>query len=81
MTHSMASARNGSQVVEAVNVARHHGVPVFFVIREHHPSGIDIEHTRSHLFKKGGAGATVAGTEGARLVDALKASRRAGDPG
>jgi len=60
------------RVVEAVEEARRKGVPVFYVVREHDPSGIDIERTRTHLFARGGgAGATVQGTEGAELVAPL----------
>lgn len=65
------------QVIEAVSVARQRQCPVFYVIREHDPSGIDIERTRLHLFTKGGGeGATVAGTEGAQLVDGLMVRNR-----
>ncbi|CAG9464878.1 unnamed protein product [Pedinophyceae sp. YPF-701] len=59
------------QVVAAVEEARRRGTPVFWVIREHEPSGIDVERTRTHLFPPHGPGATVKGTPGAALVSPL----------
>eukprot|EP00983_Pelagomonas_calceolata_P001859 61765-Pelagomonas_calceolata.AAC.3 len=67
------------RVHKAVEAARSHSIPVFWVIREHDPSGgmhtwkrlimppsVDIEYTRQHLVSKGGgAGATLPGSEGA----------------
>lgn len=64
------------QVLEAVEAARSAGVPVFWVIRSHDPSGNDIERTRRHLFDPPGCGtgATVTGTEGAELAVPLAAN-------
>ena len=71
--HARRPPTAASQVAAAVDFARSQGVPVFYVIREHHPSGLDIERTRVHLFANGPerSGATLAGTEGAKLVAPL----------
>ncbi|PNH12863.1 Peroxyureidoacrylate/ureidoacrylate amidohydrolase RutB, partial [Tetrabaena socialis] len=55
----------------AVEAARAKHLPVIWVIREHHTSGVDVEYTRAHLFKDG-AGSTVPGSEGADLVAGLE---------
>ncbi|KXZ55555.1 hypothetical protein GPECTOR_2g1104 [Gonium pectorale] len=47
-------------------------MPIIWVIREHDASGVDVEYTRAHLFKDGGAGSTVPGTKGAELVEGLE---------
>uniref|UniRef100_A0A7S0WSL0 Isochorismatase-like domain-containing protein n=1 Tax=Chlamydomonas leiostraca TaxID=1034604 RepID=A0A7S0WSL0_9CHLO len=60
-------------VKEALATARKHHMSIFWVIREHDPSGVDIEWTRKHLCQSGGAGATLPGTTGAALVDGLEA--------
>ena len=63
------------KVIEAVDVARSHGVPVIWVIREHHPSGVDVERYREHLYDADrGTGATVSGRPGAALVAGLSAA-------
>eukprot|EP00959_Pyramimonas_sp_CCMP1952_P299116 6256866-Pyramimonas_sp.AAC.1 len=54
------------KVEEAVNFAREKKVPLFWVCREHDPSGCDIELTRAHLFQNGGKGTCVTGTEAVR---------------
>ena len=41
-------------------------------VRTLYVAGNDVEHTRRHLFKGPGTGATVAGMPGARIVDGLK---------
>eukprot|EP00200_Dunaliella_tertiolecta_P005431 CAMPEP_0202337386 /NCGR_PEP_ID=MMETSP1126-20121109/87_1 /ASSEMBLY_ACC=CAM_ASM_000457 /TAXON_ID=3047 /ORGANISM="Dunaliella tertiolecta, Strain CCMP1320" /LENGTH=163 /DNA_ID=CAMNT_0048927563 /DNA_START=95 /DNA_END=586 /DNA_ORIENTATION=+ len=64
------------RVHKAVEAARSHSIPVFWVIREHDPSGVDIEYTRQHLVSKGGgAGATLPGSEGAKLVNGLEVQK------
>ncbi|KAG1677393.1 hypothetical protein FOA52_010773 [Chlamydomonas sp. UWO 241] len=66
------------RVQEAVAKARAAGVPVFWVIREHEPSGLDIEWTRKHLLESGdgsGAGATLPGSSGAQLIDGLSVEK------
>ena len=40
-------------VVAAVEAARARSVPVIWVVREHHVSGVDAEVTRAHLYKDG----------------------------
>jgi len=59
------------KVDQAVQSARSCGLPVFWVCREHDPSGCDIEITRQHFFENGGKGTCVRGTEGAALVTPL----------
>lgn len=54
-------------VEKAVAHARSTSIPIIWVIREHHPTGCDVETFRRHLFLDG-AGATVKGTDGAELV-------------
>jgi len=60
------------KVQEAVAKARANSVPIFWVIREHEPTGTDIEYTRRHLLEGTGAGATLPGSEGAKLVAGLE---------
>jgi len=60
------------RVVAAVEEARQRACPIFWVVREHDPSGVDVERTRVHLFPPHGPGATVAGSPGAELVSPLK---------
>ncbi|KAG2491873.1 hypothetical protein HYH03_009826 [Edaphochlamys debaryana] len=60
------------KVKEALDAARSKGLHVIHVIREHDPSGVDIEYTRAHLFRDGGAGSTVPGSKGAELVEGLE---------
>ncbi|EFJ49526.1 hypothetical protein VOLCADRAFT_59236 [Volvox carteri f. nagariensis] len=64
------------KVKQAIDVARAKQMHVVWVIREHDPSGVDVEFTRAHLFKDG-AGSTVPGTKGAELVEGLEV--RAGE--
>eukprot|EP00242_Pyramimonas_sp_CCMP2087_P013633 CAMPEP_0198197956 /NCGR_PEP_ID=MMETSP1445-20131203/1509_1 /TAXON_ID=36898 /ORGANISM="Pyramimonas sp., Strain CCMP2087" /LENGTH=181 /DNA_ID=CAMNT_0043867381 /DNA_START=171 /DNA_END=716 /DNA_ORIENTATION=+ len=65
------------KVEEAVKYARQKNIPLFWVCREHCPTGCDIEVTREHLFLNGGKGTCVIGTEGAALVPPL--TREQGD--
>lgn len=58
------------QVQKAVAEARRQSIPIIWVIREHHPSGCDVELYRRHLFING-HGATVKDTPGAELVAGL----------
>ena len=60
-------------VARAVDAARLAGVPVVWVCREHHPSGVDVEASRKHLFELGRPGVCVSGTRGAALVEPLAA--------
>ncbi len=62
------------QVKEAIEAARRRSIPIFWVIREHDPSGIDIEWTRKHLVEGDGAGATLPGTKGLRNEFVMVAS-------
>ncbi|XP_037459562.1 probable inactive nicotinamidase At3g16190 isoform X2 [Triticum dicoccoides] len=57
-------------VAEAVAVARERGIFVVWVVREHDPSGRDVELFRRHLYS-GGKGPTVKGLKGAELADGL----------
>lgn len=59
------------RVHNAINIARNKKIPIIWVIREHHPSGTDVERFRSEMFSNG-TGATVKGTRGADLVDGLE---------
>lgn len=59
------------KIAQAVTSARAFGVPIFWVCREHDASGCDIEVSRQHLFRNGGKGTCVRGTEGAGLVSPL----------
>jgi nicotinamidase-related amidase len=54
-------------VEKAIEFARSRQIPIIWVIREHHPTGCDVESFRRHLFLNG-PGATVRGTDGAELV-------------
>lgn len=45
---------------------------MIWVVREHHPSGVDVELVREHLFKQGGRGSLVAGTTGRDLCGGLQ---------
>jgi nicotinamidase-related amidase len=57
----------------AVSKARAAGVPVVWVVREHHASGHDVERTRAHLFDgAAGKGVCIHGSEGARLHEELE---------
>ncbi|GAX82732.1 hypothetical protein CEUSTIGMA_g10158.t1 [Chlamydomonas eustigma] len=58
-------------VQKAISNARAKGLQVFWVKREHDPSGIDIEWTRKHLIEGGGAGATLPGSQGAEFAEGL----------
>ncbi|XP_010234136.1 probable inactive nicotinamidase At3g16190 isoform X2 [Brachypodium distachyon] len=57
-------------VAEAVSVARERGIFVVWVVREHDPSGRDVELFRRHLYS-GGKGPTAKGSKGAELADGL----------
>jgi len=57
-------------VIRAIDAARRQSIPIIWVIREHHPSGCDVELFRRNLFANGN-GATVKGTPGAELVQGL----------
>ncbi len=59
------------KVIQAVETARKSGSPVIWVVREHLPSGMDVESCRKALFEDGRKGATVVGTDGAKLVEGL----------
>uniref|UniRef100_A0A0D9VER5 Isochorismatase-like domain-containing protein n=1 Tax=Leersia perrieri TaxID=77586 RepID=A0A0D9VER5_9ORYZ len=55
-------------VTEAVDVARQRGI--FIVVREHDPSGRDVELYRRHRYSSG-QGQVVKGSEGAKLAEGL----------
>uniref|UniRef100_A0A0E0CJ46 Isochorismatase-like domain-containing protein n=1 Tax=Oryza meridionalis TaxID=40149 RepID=A0A0E0CJ46_9ORYZ len=57
-------------VAEAVAVARERGIYVVWVVREHDPSGADVEIFRRRYYS-GGKGPTVKGLKGADLADGL----------
>ncbi|GJM90864.1 hypothetical protein PR202_ga07185 [Eleusine coracana subsp. coracana] len=57
-------------VAEAVAVARERGIFLVWVVREHDPSGRDVELFRRHHYS-GGKGPTVKGLKGAELADGL----------
>jgi len=57
-------------VAGAVAVARERGIFVVWVVREHDPSGRDVELFRRHHYS-GGKGPTVKGLKGAELADGL----------
>uniref|UniRef100_A0A0E0JYF2 Isochorismatase-like domain-containing protein n=1 Tax=Oryza punctata TaxID=4537 RepID=A0A0E0JYF2_ORYPU len=57
-------------VAEAVAVARERGIYVVWVVREHDPSGADVEIFRRRYYA-GGKGPTVKGLKGADLADGL----------
>nr|XP_043624399.1 probable inactive nicotinamidase At3g16190 isoform X2 [Erigeron canadensis] len=58
-------------VIKAVDVARHRGYLVTWVVREHDPSGRDVELFRRHLYGNGKPKPTSKGSKGAELVDGL----------
>ncbi|MCO5609494.1 hypothetical protein L7F22_063722 [Adiantum nelumboides] len=53
---------------QAISFARERGALIVWAVREHHPSGIDLELFRKVRF----AGITVKGTKGAAVIDELK---------
>ncbi|KAL6629543.1 hypothetical protein ACP70R_029308 [Stipagrostis hirtigluma subsp. patula] len=57
-------------VAEAVAVARERGIFVVWVVREHEPSGRDVELFRRHFYSSG-KGPAVKGSRGAELADGL----------
>ncbi|KAJ9521943.1 hypothetical protein QJQ45_024815, partial [Haematococcus lacustris] len=60
-------------VQQSVDAARRNDIPLIWVVREHDPSGVDIEWTRKHLMSAShGAGATLPGSKGAELVEGLQ---------
>ncbi|KAK7294214.1 hypothetical protein RJT34_17101 [Clitoria ternatea] len=58
-------------VIKAVDVARQRGILIVWVVREHDPSGRDVELFRRHQYGVGKVGPVTKGTEGAELVDGL----------
>ena len=59
------------RVEDAVRHARSRNVPVVWIVREHHPTGCDVERFRRHLYKDG-RGPCTRGTAGAELVGVLE---------
>lgn len=57
-------------VKEAVETARSKHMHVVWIIREHDPAGVDVEWFRQHLYTNG-AGSTLPGSDGVKLVDGL----------
>lgn len=64
-------------VIAAVDAARARGVPVVWVVREHHVSGVDAEVTRAHLYKdgKGPVALLTPGKERRRVTRRSRGSR------
>ncbi|GAB2293521.1 hypothetical protein Dimus_027728 [Dionaea muscipula] len=60
-----------SNVIKAVDVARHRGMLIVWVVREHDPLGRDVELFRKDLYIGGKSGPTIKGHVGAQLVDGL----------
>lgn len=58
-------------VIEAVEVARHRGILVVWVVREHDSLGRDVELFRRHMYSAEKLGPTSKGSVGAELVDGL----------
>ncbi|KAL2338058.1 hypothetical protein Fmac_012504 [Flemingia macrophylla] len=59
-------------VIKAVQVARHRGILIVWVVKENDPMGRDVELFRRHFYNNGGkAGPAIKGSEGAELVDGL----------
>lgn len=59
------------RVEAAVDHARSRSIPVIWIVREHHPTGCDVERFRRHLYQDGQPGPCTRGTEGAELVGNL----------
>lgn len=59
------------RVIEAVEACRRLALPVVWVVRGHHPTGVDVERVRAGHFANG-SGALVTGTPGAALVEGLQ---------
>ncbi|XVF86654.1 hypothetical protein PTKIN_Ptkin18bG0059800 [Pterospermum kingtungense] len=58
-------------VIRAVEIARHRGILVVWVVREHDYLGRDVELFRRHLYSPEKGGPTTKGSFGAELVDGL----------
>ncbi|KAF3333169.1 inactive nicotinamidase [Carex littledalei] len=58
-------------VAKVVSLARERGIFVIWVVREHDPSGRDVELFRRHHYSNG-KGPTMKGAKGAELVEGLK---------
>ncbi|KAK9102739.1 hypothetical protein Sjap_019993 [Stephania japonica] len=58
-------------VLKVVEVARHRGILVVWVVREHDAIGRDVELFRRHQYGVGTIGPLVKGSDGAELVDDL----------
>eukprot|EP00892_Ulva_mutabilis_P004760 jgi/Ulvmu1/2656/UM014_0110.1 len=56
---------------QLIEGARQHNLPIVWVIREHEPDGVDVEHTRQHLYQDG-KGPTLRGSAGAQIVEELQ---------
>lgn len=59
-------------VQSAVEAARSAGLHVIWIVREHDPSGIDVEKFRVPFFEKGKVGGVVTGSPGADFVNGLR---------
>ncbi|WCJ40808.1 Isochorismatase family protein [Euphorbia peplus] len=60
-----------NNVIKAVEIARHRGILVTWVVREHDRLGRDAELFRRHLYSAEKGGPTSKGSSGAELVDGL----------
>lgn len=56
-------------IVDILTMFRDARLPVFHILRVHRPSGVDVEVTRSEIFKK--TPFAVEGTRGAAVIDEL----------
>lgn len=57
---------------ELLDYGRANGWKVVYIVREHRPSGLDVDEPRVPLFTDGKPGYCVPGTWGAEIVDGIK---------
>lgn len=57
---------------ELLDYGRTNGWKVVYIVREHRPSGLDVDEPRVPLFTDGKPGYCVPGTWGAEIVDGIK---------
>jgi hypothetical protein len=70
MLHEPRSTRATTKTAERVLVS--HAYICYSIPNDDTAAGLDVEHTRQHLYRGPGTGATVAGTPGAALVEGLQ---------
>ncbi|KAH9665867.1 putative inactive nicotinamidase [Citrus sinensis] len=59
-------------VIKSVEIARQRGIRIVWVVREHDPSGTNVELFRRHRYSNGRVGPVIKGSRGAALVDGLE---------